>query len=257
MVKIATYNVAGLRSMLKKPEFYEFLKQDIDILCLQETKANEDEIVLNDMILTMYPYRYYNSTKCTTQRKGLSGTAIWCKNKPDLKTYFIDEEGRITCIEFNDWYILSVYVPNSQLIDSLRYNYRINWNNKFIEYINLLRVSGKPVIICGDMNVANEPIDIVNPNKKQNKIAGYFDIERILFKKLLTDCDMIDTFRYFNNDLRASTYWSNFLKSERTNENGWRIDYIIVNNSFINNIKNVTILDNVKGSDHCPVLIEI
>lgn len=259
MVKVASYNVAGLRAILKKPQFNEFIyNTEIDILCIQETKADVHQIILDEEICNKFPYRYYNSTKGTTQRRGLSGTAIWCKTEPlkQLVTPEFDEEGRIIALEFAEHVIVCVYVPNSQKLESARYRFRQTWNDYFIEYIKSLEALCKPVIICGDMNVALHDIDISNPGQKKNRVAGFFDSEREKFRKLLDTCNICDVYRYFNPTGRASTYWSNFLKAKRDKTNGWRIDYILITHQLINSINRIEILDIVEGSDHCPIIVE-
>tara|TARA_Y100000389_G_scaffold201610_2_gene244772 strand:- start:1451 stop:1987 length:537 start_codon:yes stop_codon:yes gene_type:complete len=178
-MKIISYNVAGLRAMLIKKEFYNFLQDDdYSIICLQETKAEEKQIVItDDNILNKYKYKYYNSTKGTTQRRGLSGTAIWSHIKPDsiIETPDFDEEGRVIGLEFSNFILINVYVPNSQRLESERYYFRENWILLLIDYLNNIKTQyNKPVILCGDINVAHNPIDICNPKSKQNRVPGYF-----------------------------------------------------------------------------------
>tara|TARA_Y100000389_G_scaffold203302_1_gene251309 strand:- start:733 stop:1518 length:786 start_codon:yes stop_codon:yes gene_type:complete len=260
-MKIISYNVAGLRAMLKKQEFYNFLEQDnYTIICLQETKAEEKQIVLSDIsIINKYKYKYYNSTKGTTQRRGLSGTAIWSQIEPNsiIKNPDFDEEGRVIGLEFSNFVLINVYVPNSQRLESERYYFRENWNLLLIDYLNNIKTQfNKPVILCGDMNVAHNPIDICNPKSKQNRVPGYFNNERIAFSNLLESVSLIDCYRHLNKETQISTYWSNFLKAPRQNNNGWRIDYFLVSNELIDSIKNIDTLMNIFGSDHCPQLLE-
>lgn len=262
-MKIVSWNVAGLRAMLKKEIFHEFIKNyyiDMpDIICLQETKATEDQVKLDSYIIEKYPYKYWNSTDGTSQRKGLSGTTIWCMQKPisNLGHPEFDNEGRIVALEFEKFILVNVYVPNSQKFENDRYYFRESWNNKFIIYIKELREK-KEVIICGDMNVAHNPIDISNPKSKKNKIAGFFDIERSAFDNLLNTNELIDVYRINNPDKQESTYWSNFLKSPRSDLNGWRIDYFLVNKNLYEKLNiNIEILQNIMGSDHCPVVLII
>jgi exodeoxyribonuclease III len=258
-MKITSYNVAGLRAMLKKSTFESFIKDnDFDIICLQETKAEESQVELPEYISSKYNYRFWNSTKGTTQRRGLSGTAIWSKLNPIkvLETPVFDEEGRIISIEFEKFILINVYVPNSQKLDSDRYNFRDNWNKLFIQYVRNLKLI-KPVVICGDLNVAHNEIDICNPRSKINKVPGFFNNEREDFSKLLNDNLLVDIYRCKNSNLQKSTYWSNFLKQPRSDTNGWRIDYFLTCTNFYDNIKDIKILDNIIGSDHCPVVLEI
>ena len=258
-MKITSYNVAGLRAMLKKPTFESYIKDnDFDIICLQETKAEETQVELPEFITSNYNYRFWNSTKGTTQRKGLSGTTIWCKMKPEkvLGSPIFDEEGRIISIELERFILINIYVPNSQKLDSDRYNFRDNWNKLFIQYVRNLK-SIKPVIICGDLNVAHNDIDICNPKLKTNKVPGFFNNEREDFSKLLDENLLVDIYRCKNLNLQKSTYWSNFLKQPRSDLNGWRIDYFLTCTDFYDNIKDIKILDYIIGSDHCPLLLEI
>ncbi len=261
-MKIVSYNVAGLRSMLRKPEFHEFIfadGQQIDILCLQETKAEEHQVKLDCEIIEKYPYRFWNSTKGTTQRKGLSGVSIWSMAPPlnDLKYPDWDDEGRIATLEYENFILVNVYVPNSQKLDGERYHFRSKWNMKFMLYINELKLkfTNKEIIICGDMNVAHLDIDICNPSQKKNKVPGFFDTERSDFAYLLEMYDLKDIFRELYPNRQKSTYWSNFLKAPRKKHNGWGIDYFICSSNFMEstNIDTCNILMEIKGSDHCPL----
>ncbi len=261
-MKIVSFNVAGLQSILKKPEFEEFINNDCsyDILCLQETKAEEYQVIIPDYINYKYKYCYYNSTKGVTQRKGLSGVSIWCSSPPikNLGYPDFDEEGRILTLEFENFILINIYVPNSQSFDCHRYHFRDNWNTKFSNYISQLKNTyNKEIIICGDFNVAHLDIDINNPKSKKNKVAGFFDNERADFAYLLETNNLIDVFRNKYPKKRKSTYWSNFLKSERTKENGWGIDYFLVTNNLILKINDITIMKEIKGSDHCPLVLDI
>lgn len=256
-MEILSWNVAGLRAMLKKETFELFLKNNnYDIICLQETKAEEKQVKLSDFILENYPYRFWNSTKETTQRKGLSGTCIWCKKEP-LKTIIpdFDEEGRILVIEYDKLRIVNIYVPNSQKIDSPRIEFRKEWNKKFYEFIETLK--DKEIIICGDLNVAHLDIDICNPKQKKNKVPGFYDFERDDYQKFIDNTELIDVFRKLNIDKQKSTYWSNFLKADRTELNGWGIDYFICSNEIFTIIKNLIIHKDILGSDHAPLSLTI
>ena len=260
-MRIVSFNVAGLRAMLKKPEFENFIfeENNIDILCLQETKAQENQVELNKKIIEKYPFRFWNSTKGTTQRKGLSGVCIWCLSPPinSLENPEWDEEGRILTLEFDKFILINVYVPNSQKLDGERYHFRSNWNIKFMTYINEIKsmFPNKEIIVCGDMNVAHFDVDICNPKIKKNKVAGFFDNERNDFTKMLEFCNLVDIFRILHTNEQKSTYWSNFLKSERKQTNGWGIDYFLVSANLIQMgiILKCNILMEIKGSDHCPI----
>jgi exodeoxyribonuclease III len=260
-MKIVSWNVAGLRAMLKKDVFYEFINDEsnnFDIICLQETKAEEHQVKLSEEIIEKYPYRYWNSTDGTTQRKGLSGTSIWCSSPPikRLENAEFDNEGRILALEFEKFILVNVYVPNSQAYDCERYKFREEWNTKFGIYIKQIQLKlKKDLIICGDMNVAHLDIDISNPKSKKNKVPGFFDNERFDFAYLLETYDMVDVYRDKNPKNQVSTYWSNFLKAPRKKENGWRIDYFLVSKSLYEKgvVGNVEILMDIMGSDHCPL----
>lgn len=254
---ILSWNVAGLRAMLKKEHFNNFLENlDYDIICLQETKAEEHQVKLPDYIENNYKFRFWNSSKGTTQRKGFSGTTIWSKIKP-IKMFNpeFDEEGRICVIEFEKLRVINVYVPNSQKFENDRYFFRQEWNKKFSNFLEYLK--DKEIIICGDLNVAHLDIDIYKPKEKKNKIAGFYDFEREDYEKLLKIHDFIDVFRDKNQNKQKSTYWSNFLKSPRTQNNGWGIDYFIASKIINNEINSIEIKMNIFGSDHCPIVLDI
>tara|TARA_B100001093_G_scaffold520056_1_gene612331 strand:- start:1233 stop:2027 length:795 start_codon:yes stop_codon:yes gene_type:complete len=256
-MKIASWNVAGIRAMIKKGNLNDLInKCNPDIICLQETKAEEWQVTLPENINSQYPFRYWESTKGTTQRKGLSGTAIWSKIKP-IRQYnppITDEEGRITTLEFENVIIVSVYTPNSQCLDSNRLKFRTTtWHDNFKNYIGQLQIL-KPTIICGDLNVANENIDIHNPEKHHNH-AGFLDIERKQFKEYLSQ-GYTDIIRKFNENTEGLyTYWNQINPKIRENNSGWRIDYFLTSNEI--RVKNCSIENKIYGSDHCPIYIEI
>tara|TARA_Y100000591_G_C21748743_1_gene653495 strand:- start:136 stop:912 length:777 start_codon:yes stop_codon:yes gene_type:complete len=257
MVKIISWNVAGIRAMLKKDNLIKLLlNEDPDIVCLQETKAEERQVVIPENILSIYPYRFWESTKGTTQRKGLSGTTIWSKKKP-IRQYSppdSDEEGRITTLEFDNYIVMCVYVPNSQGLDSDRLKFRTTvWHKNFKEYINNLKLL-KPTIVCGDLNVAHNPIDIHNP-LRNTKTAGFLDIEREQFKEYL-DTGYIDIFRKLNPyKEKCFTYWNILNPKIRENNSGWRIDYFLITEDII--VNKCEILNKIYGSDHCPIYLDI
>ena len=255
-MKIISYNVAGLRAILKKPEFEEFCKGDYDILCFQEIKVEESQLILPEFLETKYCYKYYNSTKGTTQRKGLSGVAIMSKIEPVTVIGYPtwDEEGRILALEFPEFILVNVYVPNSQKLECFRYYIRENWNVKLSTYIGELKtIYKKEIIVCGDFNVALLDIDIVDSKKKLNKVPGFFNNERQAFQNLLEINKLQDIYRILHPTQQKSTYWSNFLKAERTQNNGWGIDYYLVSQNIVEKIIKCEILMNIKGSDHCPI----
>jgi len=273
-MNIISWNVAGLRARLKNDEtlnnslmralFSQVTNNGIgykyfDIVCLQETKCTEADVELPCEITNRYPYRFWNSSKGTTQRKGFSGTTIWC-TRPPIKSEIpeFDEEGRIIMVEFEEFILINVYVPNSQTLESERYYFRQEWNKKFFEYINNIKKT-KEVIICGDLNVAHLDIDITNPKQKKNKIAGFYDSERIDFAYLLEFSNLVDVFRTIYPSKQESTYWSNFLKNKRKKDNGWRIDYFLMSQDLFdkNCVELIEIQRDVLGSDHCPVSLRL
>jgi len=261
-MKILCWNVAGLRAMLKKEHLQKLIEDnnyEYDHICLQETKAEEIQVLLPDNIIKEYPYRYWNSSQGITQRKGLSGTTIWSKEKPlhVIPSLNIDQEGRIVTLEYNNYIIVCVYTPNSQTIDSPRYIFRTSeWDIAFKYYIsNLNKI--KPTIICGDLNVAFLDIDIHNPKKHKNKSAGFYDIERANFK-LYLDANFIDTYRCVYPQLTNKyTYWNQLRKTNREKNIGWRIDYILISNKLAKNIEDCNILHDIYGSDHCPITLTL
>ncbi len=274
-MNIFSWNVAGLRARLKPDEtlnnslmkaLFNQLNEGehykyFDIVCLQETKCTENEANLPNEIKIRYPYRFWNSTNGTSQRKGLSGTTIWCNSPPirALPTPNFDVEGRIIALEFEKFILVNVYVPNSQKLDSDRFKFRKQWNIKFMEYISDFHKEGKNVILCGDMNVAHLDIDISNPKSKKNKVAGFFDFERSDFEYMTNHLDLVDVFRNLNPTKPKSTYWSNFMKASRRNNNGWGIDYFLVSKKLFESDKNInqTIEYEILGSDHCPIILNI
>lgn len=281
-MRILSWNVAGLRAMLKKGNLQELLSNnDYDIVCLQETKAEEQQVQLPKEIIEKYPYRFWNSTLGTTQRKGLSGTTIWSKTTPinRINHPLIDKEGRITTLQFKDFIIVCVYTPNSQSLESPRYKFRTDeWDQEFRKYIIALK-NIKPTIIAGDLNVAHKDMDIYNPKRCRNKIAGFLDNEREEFQKHL-DAGFVDIFRQlYPTKTGAYTYWNQIRPANRINNTGWRIDYFLygedsrfacpqtpqIQKSIDSektsklrlNFTECTLLTDVYGSDHCPLSLVI
>ncbi len=249
-MKLISWNVNGIRACVGK-NFMEFFNEvDADIFCLQETKLQENQI---DLKLDGY-YQYWNYAK----KKGYSGTAIFTKREPLNVTYGInieehDQEGRVITLEFEDFYMVTVYTPNSQN-ELKRLDYRMKWEDDFRAYLkNLDEV--KPVIICGDLNVAHKEIDLKNP-KTNRKNAGFTDEERSKFTQLL-DEGFIDTFRYFYpNEENIYSWWSYRFKSREKNA-GWRIDYFCTSEKLKDRLISAKIHTEVLGSDHCPVELVI
>jgi exodeoxyribonuclease III len=252
-IKMLSWNVNGIRSQVAK-DFYKTVQNlNPDILCIQETKAQYEN--MPDLTKELPGYEMYLNA---AQQKGYSGTAILSKIKPVYHTKDIgmekhDQEGRVITLEFEDFYLINVYVPNSGQ-ELKRLEYRKEWDEEFQAYIKRLDEL-KPVIVIGDFNVAHEPIDLSRPKQNYNKVAGYTQIEIDGFKNLL-NAGFVDTFRYLYKDKVQYSYWSQKFNARATNA-GWRIDYFVVSKRLIERIKDSFILDQITGSDHCPVGIEL
>ena len=252
-MRIISWNVNGVRAVAKKDFFESINKMAPDILCLQETKAQDHEVeeTLSDM---EHYTMHYNSA----DKKGYSGTALLSKTEPlavikDMQVSEHDSEGRIQCAEYNDFYLVNVYVPNSgQQLDRL--DYRKQWDADFLKYLKNLEKT-KPVIACGDFNVAHRAIDLKNDKSNYNKTAGYTQIEIDGMDNFIKS-GLVDSFRHFHPDTVAYTYWSYRFKSRERNT-GWRIDYFLVSKSLVDRIKSVDILSDYFGSDHCPISLDI
>uniref|UniRef100_A0A6C0I7Y0 Endonuclease/exonuclease/phosphatase domain-containing protein n=1 Tax=viral metagenome TaxID=1070528 RepID=A0A6C0I7Y0_9ZZZZ len=241
MVKIISWNVNGIRSVLRKELWYPFVNEHRpDIICLQEVRATPEQFTFSGDFQNEYPYRYYNNPQL---KKGYSGTAILSKIEPmSIDRPNIDNEGRVITAEFEDYYLVCVYVPNA----GSRFNYRVNeWDHSFREYLFGL---DKKLIICGDFNVACQDIDIYNPNIRDT--AGVTLEERFNFNQLLER--FVDSFRLRNPELVKYTWWSNLGNCRSTNR-GWRIDYFLVSKNV--DFTEADILENVQGSDHCPIIL--
>jgi len=253
-MRFLSWNVAGLRACLRKNAL-DFLREgEFDVVCLQETKCEEQELKLPEWIQTVYPSRFLHSTQGTTQRKGLSGTAIWSKEPPiqRIETAEFDTEGRILALEFKKFIVLTVYTPNSQGHLSNRFEFRTaEWDTMFQEYVVMLE-QVKPVLMCGDFNVAHEDRDVYKPDEWRNATPGFYDVERHNFASLL-DQGYVDTFRLFNQEERQYTYWQQTIPVYRTRNIGWRIDYFLASTTLRKYVREARILPQVMGSDHCPV----
>ncbi len=245
-MKFISWNVNGIRACMGKG-FLDFFKEtDADIFCLQETKLQAGQI---DLELPGY-HQYWNYA----EKKGYSGTAIFAKEEALKVTYGIgveehDHEGRVITLEYPDFYFVTVYTPNSQN-ELARLDYRMKWEDDFLAYLKKLEVS-KPVIFCGDLNVAHKEIDLKNP-KTNRKNAGFTDEERGKFTALV-DAGFIDTFRYFYPDLEGVYSWWSYRFSARAKNAGWRIDYFLTSASLKDRLQDAMIYNEVMGSDHCPV----
>lgn len=246
-MKIVSWNVNGLRAAITKG-FYDFFNEvDADLFGIQETKMQENQV--DDNMKKLGNYQYWNSA----EKKGYSGTAVFLKNKPLNVTYGSDNEGRVITCEYEDFFFVNCYVPNSKR-ELERLDYRMEWEDQMREYlISLDKV--KPVIYCGDLNVAHKEIDLKNPNTN-HRSAGFTDEERDKMTNLL-DAGFIDTFRYINPDLTDAYSWWSYMFRSREKNVGWRIDYVIVSDRIKDKIKNVKIYSEILGSDHCPVGLDI
>ena len=250
MSKMISWNVNGLRACVGKGFLDYFKDVDADIFCLQETKLQEGQI---DLDLPGY-HQYWNYA----EKKGYSGTAMFTKEEPISVTYGIgieehDHEGRVITAEFSDYYVITCYTPNSQN-ELARLDYRMTWEDAWRAYLKKLEEK-KPVIICGDFNVAHKEIALKNP-KTNRRNAGFTDEEREKFTKLL-DAGFIDTFRYFYPDQEGIYSWWSYRFKAREKNAGWRIDYFCVSESLKERLKGAEIHTQIMGSDHCPVLLEI
>lgn len=247
-MKYVSWNVNGIRACLKKGFLESFNSLDADIFALQETKAQKDQIELDIPGYTLYTN--------DALKKGYSGTAVLTRIKPLSVSYGIgieehDQEGRVITLEFEDYYFVTCYTPNSKK-ELARIDYRMEWEDAFLAYLDALN---KPVILCGDLNVAHHEIDLKNPSSNHHN-AGFSDQERNKMTELLSH-GYIDTFRYLYPDKKdAYTWWSYMFKSRERNA-GWRIDYFIVSDSLKERIKESLIYSDILGSDHCPIGLEM
>lgn len=249
-MKLISWNVNGLRAAVGKGFLDYFKQENADIFCLQETKLQAGQI---DLELEGY-YQYWNYA----EKKGYSGTAIFTKKQPLTVTYGLgidehDKEGRVITLEFKNFFMITVYTPNSQ--EALaRLDYRMKWEDDFRDYLLKLNAI-KPVIICGDLNVAHKEIDLKNP-KTNRKNAGFSNEEREKMSKLL-ESGFIDTFRYFYPDLTGAYSWWSYRFNARKNNAGWRIDYFIVSECLKGYLEGAEIHKDILGSDHCPVVLKL
>ena len=250
MLKFVSWNVNGLRACMNKGFMDTFNDLDADVFCLQETKMQPHQLQLD---LPGY-YQYWNSA----DKKGYSGTAIFTKQKPISESYGLgidehDHEGRVRTIEFEKYYMVCVYTPNSKR-ELERLDYRMVWEDDFRAYVAKLNEQ-KPVVICGDLNVAHTEIDLKNP-KTNRRSAGFTDEERNKLTELLA-AGFTDSFRYLYPDKTGIYSWWSYMRKARENNAGWRIDYFIVSNSLQDKIKQAGIHNEYFGSDHCPVSLQL
>lgn len=249
-MKLISWNVNGIRACLQKGFMDFFEEADADIFCLQETKLQEGQ---HDLELPGY-YQYWNYA----EKKGYSGTALFTKTEPKSVVYGIgveehDHEGRVITAEYEDFYVVTVYTPNSRR-ELTRLAYRIQWEEAFLAYVKKLEEK-KSVIFCGDLNVAHQEIDLKNP-KTNHKNAGFTDEERSCFTRVLEN-GFIDTFRHFYPDLEGVYSWWSYMFQARAKNAGWRIDYFVTSGALADRLEDAKIHTGVLGSDHCPVELDL
>ncbi len=249
-MKLVSWNVNGIRACVKKGFLDYFYAVDADVFCIQESKMQEGQLTLE---LEGY-YQYWNYAL----RKGYSGTAVFTKKKPLSVSYGLgyneeEAEGRIITLEFDDYYLITMYTPNSKR-DLSRLGERLEWEENVREYISTLD-QVKPVILCGDLNVAHQEIDLKNPKSNKGN-SGFTDEEREKMS-LLLDKGFVDSFRYLYPEKRDVYSWWSYMSKVRERNIGWRIDYFIVSNKLKDRLKDSQVHCDIMGSDHCPVCIEI
>jgi len=249
-MKLVSWNVNGLRACVKKGFLDYFQEVDADIFCVQETKLQEGQINLE---LDGY-HQFWNYAV----KKGYSGTAVFTKNRPLSVRYGVGEdesedEGRILTLEFEDFFLVNVYTPNSQR-DLARISYRLDWENRILQHLKELD-NLKPVVLCGDLNVAHQEIDLRNPKSNLGN-SGFTDEERGKMTSLLRE-GFIDSYRHFKPDQEGAYTWWSYMAKVRERNIGWRIDYFIVSEKLRERLTNVDIHCNVMGSDHCPIVLEM
>lgn len=249
-MKFVSWNVNGLRACVGKNFMEDFTRLDADFFCLQETKLQAGQIELD---LPGY-HQYWNYA----EKKGYSGTAIFAKTPALSVSYGIgiaehDTEGRVITLEYDNFYLVTCYTPNSQR-ELTRLDYRMVWEEAMLEYLKKLD-QNKPVILCGDLNVAHKPIDLKNPSSN-HKNAGFTDEERACFTKLL-DNGFTDTFRHLYPDVTGAYSWWSYMFNSRAKNAGWRIDYFVTSNRLSEKILGASIHADILGSDHCPVELEL
>lgn len=253
-MKLISFNVNGIRAIMAKNFEQDMRSLNPDVICLQETKAQDNQVQE-----ALEPFKgEYHIYSNSAVKKGYSGTAILSKEKPlsvayDLGITEHDQEGRVICAEFADFYLINTYVPNSGS-DLKRLDYRTTWDSALLNYLKNLEKT-KPVVLCGDLNVAHKDIDLARPKENYNKAAGYMQKE-IDGMNNYSAAGLTDTFRALNPTEQKYSWWS-FRAGARQRNVGWRIDYFLCSQAFLPQIKSAFILNEVMGSDHCPVGIEI
>ena len=249
-MRFVSWNVNGLRACMQKGFLEYFHDSDADFFCLQETKLQEGQI---DLEINGYS-QYWNYA----QKKGYSGTAVFSKHSPLNVTYGMDipefdTEGRLITLEFSDFFLVTCYTPNAQR-ELARLDFRMTWERNFADYLCRLDAQ-KPVIVCGDLNVAHQEIDLKNPKSNRGN-AGFSDEERACFTQLL-DRGFVDTFRFMYPQVTGAYSWWSYMFKARQNNAGWRIDYFLVSERLKDKLRQASIHPEIMGSDHCPVSIEI
>lgn len=253
-MKLISWNVNGLRAVLKKDFLQKLENMNADVLCIQETKAQDDQV--KEALADLQGYHVYCNSAV---RKGYSGTAVLSKVEPlsvttDMGIEEHDQEGRVITVEFEDFYLIDVYVPNSGA-ELARLDYRGNWDKALLAYMKKLEEK-KPVAICGDFNVAHEPIDIARPKENYNKAAGYTQKEIDGMDNFIAG-GFVDTFRHFYPDKKDTYSWWSYRFGAREKNIGWRIDYFLISQSLVPRLQEAFIMQEIDGSDHCPVGIKI
>ena len=252
-MRVVSWNVNGIRAAIKKDFTGSLESMKVDVLCLQETKAQDDQVL--EALAGINGYRIYTNS---AEKKGYSGTAILCKQeplsvRPDIDIDKHDQEGRVLAIELESYFLVTVYTPNSG--DALkRLAYRQQWDVAFLSYLKKLEKE-KPVVLCGDLNVAHTDIDLARPKPNYNKTPGYTQAEIDGIDNLVAS-GFVDTFRHKYPDKIKYSWWS-YRAGARQKNLGWRIDYFLVSEALTSHIKDAEIFDGIMGSDHCPVLLEL
>ncbi len=249
-MKLISWNVNGIRAVMKKDFPTTLATLNPDILCVQETKAQDDQV--REALQDIEGYHLYMNSAV---RKGYSGTAILSKEEPigvvhDIGIEEHDQEGRVQCVEYPDFYLINVYVPNSGS-ELARLDYRGGWDQVFFDYLKNLEKT-KPVIVCGDFNVAHQAVDLARPKQNYNKSAGYTQKE-IDGMDRFTQGGLVDSFRYLHPDVTEAYSWWSYRGGARAKNVGWRIDYFLLSESMLPRLKEAWINSEVMGSDHCPV----
>jgi len=252
-MRLVSWNVNGVRAIMKKDFIASLNSMETDVLCLQETKAQDEQV--SEALKEIEGYHLYRNS---AEKKGYSGTAILTKQEPlsvqyDMGIEEHDTEGRVIAAEFENFFLITVYTPNSGS-ELKRLEYRQQWDTDFLNYLKKLE-ENKPIIVCGDLNVAHRDIDLARPKPNYNKSAGYTQAEIDGLDHYI-EADLVDTFRYLNPEKVKYSWWS-YRAGARAKNVGWRIDYFLASAKLASNIQDADILNDIMGSDHCPVSLDI